>query len=776
MGHIHNVYDTDARFVIDPITREVKRGAAHKNKLIQKDHNSERFTFEISKIVEGHDMSSCNLVEVHFLNIDVDTKKENSGLYVVDDLKVDPDDAEKVICSWLISSNATQLKGHLKFVVRYCCEADGIIEYSWNSAIASVDISEGISASELFEAEYVDVIEQWKRSVLEKFESDIEAWKEATKEEFASDLSEWKEAESDEVHRVMGDYETHMNKQLDVERKRIDNIVALKDGSTTGDAELQDIRIGADGAVYGSAGTAVRKQISAAGKKRITYSPDVQNGVYVTSDGSYKISEKWFTTLPIFLHVGETITVHGKCPYYALYDLNDKYIENSYTVVFDVPNDDPPESYEVTVQQDCVIRLSGWFYDESNPLHQEPSDVFVEHMTRVPHDVGINSVGYKHIKHGAIDKRHFGADLVAKCSELSLQGNYVLCNDEGEYTEDVHHTYKSTDYIPIEPNTNYWINYEYPHTGYFYDKDKQPIKWIGSATFQNSSFSHPVASNHITRKRLFASPANAAYIRFNVNAEHMDVQCLGYGDLILTDEEIEKATGEVYLEYLHAKDTIIKSEWFGKKFVSIGTSITWQDGNPYADSGEIARGYQTVIKEKLGFASYINEGKSGRAIANGTANGDGINTTGKKVDYKDYDLVIIEAGTNDFKLNVPLGIIGSVKDSTFNTETFYGAYRDLLGFILQQNPTVQIVLLTPLQRDNAGYDVEYTNSANHKLAEYANAVKAIGEMYALPVCDLYANSGINALTLDLYTMDGLHPNDLGYERMGAYCAAFLKTI
>lgn len=252
MGHVHNVYDSDTRFTINPTTRAIKNESSRKTVLIQHDHNSERFTFELPRMIEGHDMSLCDKVEVHYLNIDSATKEHKSGKYEVTDLQIAPDNEEKVICSWLISNNATSLCGSLNFLVRFCCTENTFIRYAWNTAICKdISVGNGIDASSMFEEEYVDIIEQWKASVMQTFQNDLTAWKNA------------KEAEIEEsMAAKFNEHSAEWNQKLAVERARIDQFKALKEGSTTGDAELMDIRVGADGKTYDSAGAAVRAQFS----------------------------------------------------------------------------------------------------------------------------------------------------------------------------------------------------------------------------------------------------------------------------------------------------------------------------------------------------------------------------------------------------------------------------------------------------------------------------------------------------------------------------------
>lgn len=170
MGHLHSVHDTDAHLKINAITRVITNASSGKTVLIQCDHNSERFTFEVPRVVDGHDLSKCNVVQIHYINIDSANKANTStGVYEADDLQISPDSDDVVILSWLISSNATKYAGSLNFLVKFKCVDDsGEVVYVWNTAIyTGISVSSGIDNGETVVEEYADVLEQWRQKLVE---------------------------------------------------------------------------------------------------------------------------------------------------------------------------------------------------------------------------------------------------------------------------------------------------------------------------------------------------------------------------------------------------------------------------------------------------------------------------------------------------------------------------------------------------------------------------------------------------------------------------------
>jgi hypothetical protein len=174
MSHIHKVTDTDVHYKIDGILRTITNIDETKRMLVQNDHNSERLTFEVPRYIDDHDFSECNSVQVHYINSNVYKNNQSIGIYEVNDLHVSDEDENTVLLSWLVSSNATKFVGSLSFVIRFSCvEDDGTVTYAWNTTtFEGITIQAGIYNSDAVAEQYADVLEEWKRQLIENGVSD----------------------------------------------------------------------------------------------------------------------------------------------------------------------------------------------------------------------------------------------------------------------------------------------------------------------------------------------------------------------------------------------------------------------------------------------------------------------------------------------------------------------------------------------------------------------------------------------------------------------------
>ena len=163
MAHTHAVIDSDNHFIINPVTREITNNSK-KVKLIQGDHASEIFTFEIPRYVDGHDMSLCNKIAIHYINIG--QNGSNPDVHLVEDASVD-DAEENLVFSWLIYRTATKYPGTLNFLIKFSCVTDGVIEYQWNTDIfKGIMIAAGIDNEETLVEEHSDILQKWKDDIL----------------------------------------------------------------------------------------------------------------------------------------------------------------------------------------------------------------------------------------------------------------------------------------------------------------------------------------------------------------------------------------------------------------------------------------------------------------------------------------------------------------------------------------------------------------------------------------------------------------------------------
>lgn len=236
------------------------------------------------------------------------------------------------------------------------------------------------------------------------------------------------------------------------------------------------------------------------------------------------------------------------------------------------------------------------------------------------------------------------------------------------------------------------------------------------------------------------------------------------------------------------------NQWTGKKVGILGDSMS-DPGMPVT-----TKRYYNYLDELIGIKTfpYATSGFQWKDLH-------GKAEKIKQEHPEDIDAILIWAGTNDFNASRPIGDFFSESEENVNVNgkiekrkkrtlvldeaTFSGSINSVLSYIKSNFPTQQIIILTPIHRafarfgdNNVQPSEEYANAEGLYIDDYVSAIKRAGEIWSVPVIDLYSISGIYPLdkSHDCYIADPqtdrLHPNDEGHYRLARTLQAQLLSL
>lgn len=260
----------------------------------------------------------------------------------------------------------------------------------------------------------------------------------------------------------------------------------------------------------------------------------------------------------------------------------------------------------------------------------------------------------------------------------------------------------------------------------------------GVICFFDENFTYLEGSAYTQYKQV---PANAKYCKVRVAS----------GTLAFT-------TVDIYL-YGAKFDTLNSAENTKKTIANISPKVLTNKTVAFlGDSITAANLYGLYTRRfaEISGATITNYGVGGKCFAGDEIAEQAASLTGNE------DVVVMMGGTNDFNQSKVIGDIYAESGGTItapSSTTFCGGLHDAIQAVYAKCPTAQVIIITPPQKGN-GWTA---NSAGKYLYEYADAIKKVAQLYAIPVVDQFANCGINpvmsAMKNAYFNSDGTHPNN-----------------
>lgn len=526
---------------------------------------------------------------------------------------------------------------------------------------------------------------------------------------------------------------------------RIDGIIALPDGSTTADAELIDIRVGANGVTYPSAGDAVRDQISDISDKLeiVNISPNlfdpaaIEQG-YLKSDGSLGISGDWYTSgfidvsafVKIWLNA-KTISTQkrGGIPLFFLttYNVSKALIENkssynsaNYTIENNVCF--IRFSFHSSQITDLMIRSDGQYpekYEQYDPEQRlVDSDYLPESDVVALID---NAIG------------GFSSPEFKPFATTIIDGKFITAN--GTITD--HAGYSITDYINV--------------TGI------KKIKITGASNYLNG-----IVLFFDKNKTVFSCPLQAADDSTSTVYENQLLK-IPKGVVYI----IVGGQGSVQPSASYEDGYILNSSqkiWEGKKWVCVGDSLT-------ENNIRTTMHYHDYISQETGI-SVVNMGLSGSGYAALAGESKAFYQRVANVPT-DANAVTIFGSGNDRSSGLSIG-----DPTDTGTSTICGCINTTIDNLVSIFPDVPLGIVAPTP-----WESNPPSDPTNWMSRYTAALKTICEYRSIPFLDLYHCSNLRPWTAEgrvaCYTKDegsGVHPDETGHKLIASRFKVFVESI